>query len=209
MAAVKTILDEREKGKFISFTDFVKRTYNRQVNKKIIEALILAGSFDSLGINRKSLLLNMDMVLNYAELASSEGLVKIDEPVIDILPEYTKEELIQYEMDSFGFYISNHPVSRYRDSKMINGLEISKYLGKYIYIPIEITRIKEVVTKKNDVMAFMDGVDEFTEIRVTLFPLVYKMNNNLKKYDIINIYGKVERRNDEYQIVANKITKLN
>ncbi len=209
MAAVKVILDEREKGKFLSFIDFVKRTYNKQVNKKIIEALVLAGVFDNLGINRKSLLLNMDMVLNYAELASNEGLVKIDEPVIDILPEYTKDELIQYEMDSFGFYISNHPVSRYRNDKMINGLEITKYLGKYVYIPLEITRIKEIITKKNDVMAFLDGVDEFTEISVTLFSDVYKMNNNLKKYDIINIYGKVERRNDEYQIVASKITKLN
>ena len=82
-------------------------------------------------------------------------------------------------------------------------------MGKYKYLILEITRIKEVFTKKNEVMAFLTCEDEFTDISVTLFPDVYKENNNLEKCDIIKVYGKIEKRNDELAIVASKIIKLN
>ena len=206
---VNTIINERSKGEYKSFIDFVKRNYSKQVNRKVIESLILAGVFDRFDINKKSLMYSLDIVINYAEIAHDSGLIEVEEPVIDIVDDYSKEEKINYEMESFGFYLSNHPVTKYKDNKVINTLELENYLGKYIYINLMVLKVKEIVTKKNDVMAFIDGEDEFTDISVTLFPNIYKENNYLKKYDIINIYGKVEKRNDICQIVASKITKLN
>ena len=206
--AVNAILNEREKGEFTSFNNFVKRVYNRQVNRKVLESLILAGVFDNLGINRKSLMEGLDIVINYAELVSDGGLIQVEEPVIDQVDEYSNVELTNNELELFGFYLSNHPVSKYRYKFKITTKDLESYLGKYINIVLLVKYVKEISTKNGEAMAFVSVTDEFTEISVTLFPDVYKEHNNLKKYDIINVYGRVEKRFGKYQITASKIIKL-
>ena len=208
VTVANAILSEREKGKFISFNDFVKRMLGRQVNRKVLESLILAGVFKEFGYNKKTLINNLDNVINYAELASDNTLIEVEEPIMDEFTEYTKDELVNQEMDVYGFYISNHPVSKYKKDGSISTLELDKYDQKYINIILEVVNTKEVITKKNDVMAFMKATDEYRQIDVTLFPNVYKENNNLMKHNIIDVYGKVEKRLNDYQIVASKITKL-
>ena len=203
------ILKERENGKFISFIDFVKRTYNKQINRKTIEALIYANAFQEFGYNKKTLINNLDNIINYAELTADNSLIQIEEPIIDIFNEYPKDELTTQEFNSFGFYLSNHPVSKYKKINDLNSLNIPDYLGKYLNLTLEIMNIKEVITKNNDVMAFILASDEYKEIELTVFPKTYQENNNLKKHDIINVFGKVEKRMDNYQIVVSKITKLN
>ena len=203
------ILKERSNGLFKDFTDFVKRTYNKQINRKTIEALIYANVFQEFGYNKKTLINNLDNIINYAELTADNSLIQIEEPIIDIFNEYTKDELIEQEFNSFGFYLSNHPVSKYKKINDLNSLNIPDYLGKYLNLTLEIMNIKEVITKNNDVMAFILASDEYKEIELTVFPKTYQENNNLKKHDIINVFGKVEKRMDNYQIVVSKITKLN
>ena len=63
--------------------------------------------------------------------------------------------------------------------------------------------------KQEDVMAFIKASDEYRQVDLTLFPKVWEENKNLVNYDIINVYGKVEKRLDNYQLVVSKITKLN
>jgi len=202
------ILKEREKDKFSSFIDFVKRTYHEGINKKILESLILAGAFDSFGYNKHTLMINLENILNYAELASDNTLTLIAEPIIDEVSEYAKDELITNEFNAFGFYLSNHPVSKYKNENSLNTLNLSNYDNKYINLILEVLNVKEVITKKNDVMAFVKASDEYKQIDLTLFPNEYKLNKDLKKHDIINVYGKVEKRLDNYQIVVSKINKL-
>ena len=202
------ILTEREKGEFTSFIDFVKRTYNKSVNRKVIESLILAGTFNNLGYNKKTLMLNLDNILNYAELSSDNTLIEIEEPLIDIVQEYRKDELIKQEFAIFGFYLQEHPVSKYKDDHSLNTLNLNEYVGKYINLILEIIKIKEVTTKKNDVMAFIKASDEYKDIDLTLFPREYAMYNDLKSHDIINVAGKLEKRLDDFSIVVSKITKL-
>ena len=84
--AVKTILENREKGKFKDIFDFVKRCYGKAVNTKVLENLILAGAFDKLGYNRKTLIENLEVITNYAEIG-------------DLLEEsFMKPELKDYEL---------------------------------------------------------------------------------------------------------------
>ena len=209
LSATNAIILEREKGEFTSFTNFVKRTYNKQVNRKVIEALIMSGALSSFEYNKKTLMMNLDNIINYAELSSDNTLIEIEEPIIDEISEYSKEELIKQEFDSFGFYLSNHPVSKYKKENAINTMMLEDYLGKYINIILEVMNIKEIITKNNDVMAFIRADDEYRQIDLTLFPDTYKNYNNLSNHDIINVYGKVEKRMDNYQIVVSKIVKLN
>lgn len=205
---INDILIEREKGLFTSFTDFVKRTYHRGINKKILEQLIMSGAFNQFGYNKHTLILNLENILNYAELASDNTLIVLAEPIIDEVAEYTKEELVNQEFNTFGFYLKSHPVSKYKDANAINTLLLDDYNGKYINIVLEVINIKEIMTKKNDVMAFIKASDEYKQIDLTLFPNEYQTYHNLKKHDIINVYGKVEKRFDNYQLVVSKITIL-
>ena len=57
-------------------------------------------------------------------------------------------------------------------------------------------------------MAFVKSSDEYKQIDLTLFPKIYNDNKNLENYDIIKVYGKVEKRFDNYQIVVSKIINL-
>ncbi|MEE3343438.1 MAG: DNA polymerase III subunit alpha [Bacilli bacterium] len=191
------------------FIDFIKRNYNSSVNnKKILTSLIMSGCFSSLGHNEKTLLNNLDSILNYAELSNDAGILEIEPPELIEYPDYSKEELLNNQLNSFGFYLSEHPTSIYRESSDIDTKTISSYFDKNISITLMIDRIKEITTKKNDIMAFITAQDEFGSISLTFFPRTYKQYNNLNKRDIIRVFGHVERRYDKYQIVVNSLKKL-
>ena len=202
------ILKEREKGPFKDFIDFCLRLFNTNVNKKVITSLILSGVFDTFGYNKQTLINNLDNILNYIELAKDAGLIEIEPPLIEEYPEYTKDELIKNELNNFGFYLTYHPVSKYKENISINTLSLEKYDNKYIELVLEINGIKEIITKNNDVMAFIKSSDEYRQIDLTLFPKVYQDNKNIEIYDIIKIYGKVEKRFDNYQIIVSKLINL-
>ena len=206
--ATTVILKEREKSPFKDFIDFCKRMNNTNINKKTITSLILSGTFDTFGYNKKTLINNLDNILNYIELSKDAGLIEIEPPIIEEYPEYSKEELIKNELNNFGFYLTAHPVSKYKTNYNINTLSLEEYVDKYIELVLEINNIKEILTKKNDVMAFLKASDEYKQIDLTLFPKIYQENKNIEVYNIIKIYGKVEKRFDNYQIIVSKIINL-
>lgn len=207
-AVTKEIVKEREKGLFTSFVDFVKRTYNSNINKNVYVSLIEAGCFDKLGYNRRTLKENLDVILNYAELSNDGSLIEILEPELEVYEEYEKNDIINLELGVFGFYLSEHPVVGYRDSSDINSRLLETHFDQIVNMVILVEKIKETTTKKNDVMAFIVGSDEFGMIDVTLFPKIYSKYNDIKAGDVIRVYGRVERRFDKFQLVVNNIVKL-
>ena len=203
---INEIIREREKADFEDFISFTKRLYQSSINKKVLTSLILAGCFDSLGYNKKTLIENLDTIINYAELSKNMGSIDIEKPLIDEYEEYSSDELVKIELDVFGFYLSYHPVSKYNNKN--NTLIIPKLFGYNINIILVVEYIKEITTKKNDVMAFMSANDEYGTVDLILFPNVYNKNNSINVGDIIDVYGRVERRNDKYQIVVSTINNL-
>lgn len=202
------IIKERQNGLFKDFIDFCIRMNSQTINKKVITSLVLSGAFESFGYNKKTLINNLDNILNYVELSKDAGLIEIEPPIIEEYTEYTKDELIKHEFDIFGFYLTYHPVSKYKKDINTNTLLLEEYSNKYIELVLEINHIKEILTKKNDVMAFIKASDEYTAVDITLFPNVYQENKNLEIYDIIKIYGRVEKRFDNYQIIVSKLINL-
>ncbi len=205
----RLILNERNNGPFTDFISFVKRCYSQTLNKKVINSLILSNVFNNFGYNKQTLINNLDNIINYVELVGEDTLMKVEEPIIETYPEYEKEILIKDEFNSYGFYLTNHPVTRYKTKEIINSLDIEDHLGKYIYLVLEINSIKEIFTKNNDVMAFVKASDEYCQVELTFFPKIYKTNQFLKVYDIIKVYGRVDKRFDNYQIVVSNVIKLN
>ena len=208
-ALVKQIVEEREKGIFKDIYDFFARTY-KIVNKKSIEILVFSGCFEDFNINKRTIIENIDVLLNYAEISSyldSEYALK---PEIINYPEYSKKELMEQEANVFGFYLSNHPVIEYKlKNKDIMILsDINKYFDKFIKTIILVDKTKEVETKGGGNMLFINGSDEVTQADLVLFPTVYQKYSNIEKGMVLKILGKVEKRFDKYQIIVNEIEVL-
>lgn len=207
---VNRIVDERNKGQFSDIFDFLRRCYDKSVSKKIILNLNDAGCFLSLGITKKTLELNLDSLLNYAEISQNLDEEFILKPVLEECDEYDNSILMQKEYDVFGFYLSNHPITDYKVKKniMLSIDELELYFDKIVNIILYIDQKKEITTKNNDKMCFITGSDEVSTIEVVLFPKIYEKNNNIDVNNVINIKARVEKRFDKYQLIVNDLEIL-
>ena len=201
------IIKERKNSEYIDFFDFVKRCYGKSINKKVIESLINAGCFDSFN-NHKTLINNIDIAINYSELCKNLDSSLIEKPELELFEEYTKDELTNKEFETFGFYFSSHPVQKYRQNE-IYITNISNYFNKVITIYLLIDKKREIITKKNEKMAFLTGSDEFSTIELVVFPKIYEKCYFIDRKDIVKVIARVERNNSEYQLIVNDIFKLN
>lgn len=203
--AVKAILDERDKNKFVDIYDFVRRTYGKSVNRKTLTALNDAGCFVSFGINHHTLEANLDAIINYAEIAVDETVSK---PQLVFHEEYEKKELMKRELESFGFYLNNHPITdaKLKVKNTVAIKDLNQYFNKQVNLLVMIDRLKVVKTKKNDEMLFITGSDEMDTVDLVLFPSFYKEAPQLELNDVVLVSGKIEKRFDKYQVIVNEIT---
>lgn len=201
----KEIFEERKKAPYQDFFDFVARIYNKNINAKTIETLIYAGALDSFNQTRNTLINNIKPALIYAELVSGLESSLVTKPNLEIYEEFPSNELMNKELDLFGFYVSNHPASKYNEIKIIN---IKDYFDKNITTVGLLENIKTIKTKNNDTMAFLEVSDETGSLSYTIFPNKIAYANLIKVGDLLKIIGHVEKRYDKYQIIVNKIEKL-
>ena len=196
----KEIVTERDKnGSFTSYLDFVKRCY--KTGKDVIKNIILSGALDGFEKTRKTLIENLDDAINYAELCNDLDESLVLKPEIKDYDEYSKEELTKYEMAIFGFYISNHPTSKYITDNAVTTKNVEKYFDKNVEMFLYFERKREVTTKNNDKMMFINASDSFGTIELVMFPRVYNKYFNIVVPGIYKISGKVEKRFSKLQIV--------
>ena len=210
MQGSELIIKERENGLYIDIYDFIRRCYGKSVTSKTLESLIYAGVFDSFGYNKKTLINNLDLIINYGELISDLDREFALEPEIVHYEEYTNKELMEQELNVFGLYLTNNPITqlKLKHSNIVNLNEIEDYFDKRISIIIYIDKLKEISTTKGDKMCFISGSDELSTTDVVMFPKIYEKFNTLTHGDIILVKGRVEKRFDKHQVVANEIIKL-
>ena len=206
---INAILEIRKNGPFMDYYDFMKRVYKSKVNTKAIETLILSGALDIFNLNKKTMHQNMSSLLEYAKLINDLGENLIEKPIIVEYEEYTSNELLDFEYQSYGFYIDNHPVSKYIRDNTCTLKNIVNYFDKVVETMGLVEYVKEIETKKKEKMAFITISDEEEKREVIMFPKIYNEFYGIKKGDIIKVNGRVERRMSEYQIVANKVEVLN
>ena len=188
--------------------DFLKRTSKKTNNKKILESLIYSHAFDSF-YNINTLISNLDNILNYIELSSGLEENIIPKPEIEIKQELPIEDILNKEKEIFGFYLTSHKTEKYKlnNPGITDIYDIKDKLNQRITVIVSIDKIKEIVTKKNDVMCFITASDNTGTTTLIVFPDLYKENNNFKKNEILKVKGKVERRFNEYQIICNEIER--
>ncbi len=208
--AVNTIIEERKNGEFKDIYDFIKRCYGKTINIKTLQSLINAGCFENFEYNKRTLLENIELIINYGEIVKDLPEEYALKPELEIKEEYTNHELMERELEVFGFYLSNHPVTEYRlkFENIIPLSEIELYFDKIITVIVYIDKKKEIVTKNNDKMCFLTGIDEITNLDIVLFPKIYQNHQDIDIGNIIKITGKVEKRFDKYQLIVNNLEIL-
>ena len=209
--ASKNILEARANNKFTDIYDCISRLIIAGVTRKVIESLVYSDTLRSFGYNIQTLVNNLDNLINYGNLTKDLDPSLVMKPEITIYPEFDKNVLLEEEKNLFGFYLTNHPTSRYlQDNKNIVLLkDIKNYVNKTITTLVLVEKIKTIKTKKGDNMAFLTASDEFDTMEYTLFPTTYLKYNYLERGNIILVTGKVEKRLTDLQIIVDNVKILN
>ncbi|MBQ7916612.1 MAG: DNA polymerase III subunit alpha, partial [Firmicutes bacterium] len=225
-AIVDRIVAEREKnGRFRSLNDFCQRMQGADMNKKVLENLIKAGAFDSLGGSRKDYLETCNAALAAAvqwyknQLSGQMDLFGFsdddeDADVGDNLPnsgEYNQEQKLALEKEVLGIYLTGHPMQEYEESWRKT---ISRSAGDFRWdeedgqcgvidgetatIGGVIMKLQTKITKSSKMMAFVTLEDLYGSVEVLLFPNVYEQARQYLVNDAkIFIRGRVSVGDEE------------
>ncbi len=228
--ALSVMVAEREKnGQFTSLMDFCSRVDVHAINKRCIENFIRCGCFDSLGARRSQLLHVLEPVLEASAsvqrdkatgqlgLFDEEIIQEVAEIKLPDVPEIPLELLLSWEKEITGFYITGHPLDRYKDKAA--GLTpvataVSGQLadGKKTKIGGIVRECVRRSTKKGDMMCFLRLEDYSHNIRVVVFPKVFYEHIQLMEPDTaLAISGRINYSDDErdkIQFIAENVTSL-
>ncbi|MCL5675584.1 MAG: DNA polymerase III subunit alpha [Patescibacteria group bacterium] len=225
-AAIETILSAREKGPFASLSDFAKRVDLQKVNKKTLESLIKAGAMDGFG-TRASQLSALDQILELGHrekqmqnsgqtslfaLTSQEEITEVKLPQVE---EFSKKEMLTFEKQLLGFYLTEHPLQpvlnllRNQTSQKIGDLSQDDS-GKAIKIGGLIADIRRILTKNgNNEMAFVRVEDDSGSIEVVVFPKTFASTKSVWLIDqAVIIKGKLDNREDRLSLICDGAVAL-
>jgi len=215
--AIDIVLAERnENGDFSSLHEFCRRVCDSSVNKSTIECLIRTGAFDLINKNRAQLLFVLEDAMGQAaraqkdkksgqenlfgDTAAEEQAEYLEPKTLPQVAEFSRDELLALEKDLLGLYISDHPLLQFREKleKMVNtsSEQLKEKAEKAdVVIGGVISRVRKLMTKKNDPMAFVTIEDLTGPIDVVVFPSTYKECLNLLVEDnVVIIKGKANHR---------------
>ena len=225
-AIADAIITERDaNGPFKSYAEFLERVKHKDLNKKSLESLIKCGAMDSFGIDRGSLLGNIEEALAYhKDVADANteqdslfaGFSEITLPTFRLRPTASadKREMLAWEKDLLGLYVSGHPLDEHRAKLEKAGANIKATTedgreGMVTIIAGMIEEHKPIITKKGDHMAFLKIADFTGGIEVVVFPKTLAEYKDLVVIDkCVAIKGRFSRRNDQPSLVAEKIKIL-
>jgi len=186
-AAIESMLKEREEnGDYTSLEDFVNRIEPSKVNKRVIESIIKAGGFDRYGYSRKALLDQIELIVDTAKDASmarknAHGSLFGDDDEITSVKltltnsdEYSLKEILEFEKDTLGFYVSGHPLDEFREKLEELNYSLSSELssikdGSYAIFIGKVEEIVKKTSKKGNQFAIVSLMDFHGNIEIMLF----------------------------------------
>lgn len=229
----KIVRSIAEDGGFKSYWDFCKRISGPELNRRALECLIKAGALDGLGMNRFSMLQNLDLAIESAakesdmyaggqlDMFSSFGGDDFsNEPVFAYLDESPKNDLLNAEKEVSGLYFSGHPLEDYREASQAlrcpktvdlyefieNGREGEIDNKKVKFIGI-INSVKKKVTKRDEIMAFCGIEDLYGDIEMIVFPKVLAQYMSIvNTNNVVLVEGRLSVKDDEIKLLAETIS---
>ena len=223
---IEELIREREAGgPFKDLADFIDRTSGKEVNKRTVENFIKAGAFDSFGANRRQMMMIYGQMMDDAaqkkkkdfagqmslfDFAAEEDKASFKVKIPDV-SEYSKEDLLAFEKEVLGFYISGHPLEEYEE-QWKNGIshvttdflpveegELPKvHDGERAIVGGMITAKTMKATKTNKMMAFLNVEDLVGNVEVIVFPRDYEKNAALLNVDSkVFVSGRISAEEDK------------
>ncbi|RIL71982.1 DNA polymerase III subunit alpha [Staphylococcus devriesei] len=211
--SVKSIVDERyQNGKYKDFFDFTRRIPKRIKTRKLLEALILVGAFDGFGKTRATLLTAIDQVIDQVSNVEQDDLLfnlLTPKQTYEDKEELSDQMISNYEKEYLGFYISSHPVEKLFISKQYLGIFTLSNVSNYKPILVQFDQLKQIRTKNGQNMAFVILNDGRCTMDGVLFPDKFKrFETFLQENEIYIIQGKLEKRNQQLQIIIKQIETI-
>jgi len=222
----KAIIAERKRGgRFSSLENFLERNSHRNLNKKSLEALIMCGALDSLG-ERGHLITNSEAVLAFHkdihrdahadQISLFADFEDAPQPVLKLSPAEpaSQSTKLTWERELIGLYVSGHPLDRFQDRFAKASHSLKKILeegrtGMAVVLGGIISESKEILTKKNERMAFITLSDFTGSIECAIFPKIYELNKELfTKDQTIAVKAKVSERNGEKSLLIESVKLL-
>ena len=228
------ILDERARGKFKSFEDFINRMNAGDLNKRMVESLIKAGTFDRLGTYRSRLLSAYERIIDQAaekgrnnlagqlDMFSSPGFApEAGEQLFSYpeIPELSPKEKLLMEREATGMFFSGQLLDSYsRHLALIAPTPIAELVGEEaepaekqrVTVAGMITAVTLKNTKNGERMAFFRLEDQYGEIECVVFARQFAASAHLVRSDLaVAVTGTVSLREDEPpKILVNRVEEL-
>ena len=229
-AAIDVIAGERKKnGPYESLYDFCERVSLSKVNKKVMEALIKCGAFDSTGAKRSQMMAMLEDALDHGnriqkekadsqlDLFADSGLgsaVPVSIPAMPDMEEWEDNLLLEMEKEVLGFYISGHPLDKHRKTiakfANVNTITLQEMAdGKMIRMGGIIKVLKTHKTKKGDMMAFCTIEDRNASVEVVVFPNTYaRFHPLLSQEQVVILEAEVQKKDNGIKLLADKIVPV-
>ncbi len=229
--AVEAILEAREKGgAFGTLLEFFERVDLRRVNRKVVEALICGGAFDSMKVLRSVLMANIDKAMARAQsrqrdrasgqmsllggfLGGNGGAAaEPDEFVCEGDNTWSTRDTLLKEREALGFYLSNHPLNRYQAQMVSMGLAtLGELLECDKHRPVEIAVItaafeEKMAKAKKRKFASLTLEDLTGRMEAVLFPDAFEQHGELAQSpDPLLIKGHLQVDGDDPENLNRKI----
>jgi DNA polymerase III subunit alpha len=215
-------------GRFESFPDFMDKVPVVVCNKRVVESLVKAGAFDSMGYSRRSLAACSEEAVDIVvDLKRNEANGQFDlfggldgerhglEITVPDLPEWHKPVKLSYEREMLGLYVSDHPLlgvehvlARATD-RTISALADEEECppGTVVTIGGLVTGLQRKVTRRGDTWAIATVEDLEGSVDVMLFPATYQQYAlQLAEDVVVVVKGRLDRRDDSPQVIASELT---
>jgi DNA polymerase-3 subunit alpha len=227
VSAVEQIVKARSDGiPFKDIFDFCARVDLHTVNKKTMEGLIQAGAFDTLQANRAQLFGNVEQAVAYGQRIQEQrqkgqsslfdhgGAKAASRPLLRNIAEWTESEKLSKEKGVLGFYVSGHPLLKYRDE--IEAFATAKLGNAEMVKPNStvkvcgiISDVKRKIDKRNKTMAFVT-IEDFTgKADCIVFADPYqKYSSLLQPGSIVMVTGKNDGTEEAIKVIVNEVIRI-
>ncbi|MFC1674772.1 DNA polymerase III subunit alpha [Candidatus Omnitrophota bacterium] len=225
--AIESIVQARQEGSFSSLEDLCKRIDSRLTNKKVLESLIKCGAMDSFDMSRAQMVANLGKVIEYASKIQKEKsrgqLSFFDQDLqqngfkgasleLTHVKEWPEPQLLAFEKDMLGFYVSGHPLARYAQQlRRFTSASIADLGqltdGQDIKVVGLISKIKYTTTRaKQEKMAILKIEDLRGVVELLVFPVSFqKVHRYIQPNTVVMVRGRLSLREDAPKIVVNDL----
>lgn len=234
---IRTIINEREAaGKYTGFYNFCKRVYSKEFNRRAVESLIKSGALDGLDLNRRQMLYMLPVIASELDADKNRNIVgqigffdegsqfsdfnEIKAPDYEEMP---RKELLAFEKEITGLYISGHPMDEYKDVAVkIKADLISEILeadgnfgSRYkdncrVKLYGIISRVEKKTTKNNSVMCFLTLEDMSASVECIVFSKLYADRVTfLQSGNVVVITGRLSLRDEKEPTVICETIEAN